>query len=170
MDRDPRMLFSKTIPFLWSSKYTMIILSVLFVICQCSVYTIYKIMYIVWGMWALYLLFLFLFLALFLKYSVRWVDCCIQFHRVLFKNWIIVDLQCCVSFWCTAKWFPEPACQCRRHKRHGFDPWVGKIPWRRATHSSILAWRIPWTEEPGWLQSIGSQKVGHDRVTSYTHI
>ena len=26
----------------------------------------------------------------------------------------------------------EPACQCRRHKRHGFDPWVGKIPWRRA--------------------------------------
>ena len=26
----------------------------------------------------------------------------------------------------------EPSCQCRRHKRHGFDPWVGKIPWRRA--------------------------------------
>ena len=26
----------------------------------------------------------------------------------------------------------EPACQCRRHERHGFDPWVGKIPWRRA--------------------------------------
>ena len=31
-----------------------------------------------------------------------------------------------------------------------------------ATHSSILAWRIPWTVEPGWLQSIGSQRVGHD--------
>ena len=31
-----------------------------------------------------------------------------------------------------------------------------------ATHSSILAWRIPWTEEPGGLQSIGSQGVGHD--------
>jgi len=31
-----------------------------------------------------------------------------------------------------------------------------------ATHSSILAWRIPWTEEPGGLQSMGSQKVGHD--------
>ena len=30
------------------------------------------------------------------------------------------------------------------------------------THSSILAWRIPWTEEPGGLQSIGSQGVGHD--------
>ena len=31
-----------------------------------------------------------------------------------------------------------------------------------ATHSSILAWRIPWTEEPGGLQSMESQRVGHD--------
>ena len=31
-----------------------------------------------------------------------------------------------------------------------------------ATHSSILAWKIPWTEEPGRLQSMGSQKVGHN--------
>ena len=31
-----------------------------------------------------------------------------------------------------------------------------------ATHSSILAWRIPWTEEPGGLQSMGSRRVGHD--------
>ena len=31
-----------------------------------------------------------------------------------------------------------------------------------ATHSSILAWRIPWTEEPGGLESVGSQRVGHD--------
>ena len=30
------------------------------------------------------------------------------------------------------------------------------------THSSILSWRIPWTEEPGGLQSIGSQRVGHN--------
>ena len=35
-----------------------------------------------------------------------------------------------------------------------------------ATHSSILAWRIPWTEETGGLQSIGSQRVGHDRATN----
>ena len=34
-----------------------------------------------------------------------------------------------------------------------------------ATHSSILTWRIPWTEEPGWLQSVGSQKVGDDLLT-----
>ena len=32
----------------------------------------------------------------------------------------------------------------------------------RATHSSILAWRIPWTEEPDRLQSMGLQRVGHD--------
>ena len=31
-----------------------------------------------------------------------------------------------------------------------------------ATHSSVLAWRMPWTEEPGGLQSTGSQRVGHD--------
>ena len=31
-----------------------------------------------------------------------------------------------------------------------------------ATHSTILAWRIPWTEEPGGLQSMGSQRVGHN--------
>ena len=35
-----------------------------------------------------------------------------------------------------------------------------------ATHFSILAWRIPWTEDPGRLQSMGSQKVRHDCVTS----
>ena len=35
-----------------------------------------------------------------------------------------------------------------------FDPRVRKIPWRRATHSSILAWKIPWVEEPGGLQSM----------------
>ena len=35
-----------------------------------------------------------------------------------------------------------------------------------ATHSTILAWRIPWIEEPAGLQFMGSQRVGHDRVTN----
>ena len=35
-----------------------------------------------------------------------------------------------------------------------------------ATHSSILAWRMPWTEEPGGLQSVGLQRVGHNWVTN----
>ena len=37
------------------------------------------------------------------------------------------------------------------------------------THSSILAWRIPWTEVPGRLQSMELQKVGHDSAHTYTH-
>ena len=36
------------------------------------------------------------------------------------------------------------------------------------THSSILAWKIPWMEEPGGVQSIGSQRVGHNRATSFS--
>ena len=44
-------------------------------------------------------------------------------------------------------------------KRLRFDPCVWKIPWWMATHSSILAWRLPWTEEPGRLRWIGSQRV-----------
>ena len=42
----------------------------------------------------------------------------------------------------------EPTCQCRRHKRRRFDPRVWKIPLEKgmATHSCILAWKIPWTE------------------------
>ena len=50
----------------------------------------------------------------------------------------------------------EHTCQCRRLKRQGFDPWVRKIP------SSILAWRISGTEEPGSLQSTELQRVRHD--------
>ena len=45
-------------------------------------------------------------------------------------------------------------CQCKRHKRHRFHPWVRKIPALEegmAAHSSIHAWRILWTEEPGGL-------------------
>ena len=38
-----------------------------------------------------------------------------------------------------------------------------------ATHYSILAWRIPWTEEPGRLQNMGLQRVGHDSVTTHAH-
>ena len=39
--------------------------------------------------------------------------------------------------------------------------WEDPLEKEMATHSNILAWRIPWTEEPGGLQSIGSQRVGH---------
>ena len=50
----------------------------------------------------------------------------------------------------------------------------GPLEEKMATHSSILAWRVPWTEEPGRLQSIGSQRVGHGwsywpQVHAHTH-
>ena len=44
--------------------------------------------------------------------------------------------------------------------------WKDPLEKEMATHSSILAWKIPWTEEPGRLQSMGSQRVGHDWATS----
>ena len=48
------------------------------------------------------------------------------------------------------------------------ETWVRSLGWEdplekeMATHSSTLAWKIPWTEKPGRLQSMGSQRVGHD--------
>ena len=59
----------------------------------------------------------------------------------------------------------KTTCQCRRH---WFNPLIGKIPWKRTTHSSFLAWKIPRTEEPGGLLSMGSQRVRH--YCAYPHI
>ena len=53
-------------------------------------------------------------------------------------------------------------------------PWVPSLGWEdpleigKATHFSILAWRISWTEEPGRLQSLGLQRVGHDWATKHS--
>ena len=61
----------------------------------------------------------------------------------------------------------EPAGQCRRHETRvrslGREDPLEK---GMATHSSILAWRIPQAEEPGGLESMGSQRVRHNRVTN----
>ena len=52
-----------------------------------------------------------------------------------------------------------------------FDPWVGKIPLEKEmiTHSSVLAWEIPWMEEPGRLQSTVLPRVRHDLATKSPH-
>ena len=69
----------------------------------------------------------------------------------------------------------EPACHCRRYKRCGFHPWVGKMLWRRKWQPTpvFLPGKIPWTEELGRLQSMGWPRVGHDRMTecmcAHTH-
>ena len=49
-----------------------------------------------------------------------------------------------------------------------WETWVGSLGWEdplekeMATHSNILAWKISWTQEPGGVQSMGSQRIGHD--------
>ena len=63
----------------------------------------------------------------------------------------------------------EPVCQCRRCR---FDPRVGTIPLEKekVTHFSILAWRIPWKEEPGGLQPMGSQELDTtERLNNNSH-
>ena len=64
----------------------------------------------------------------------------------------------------------EPACQCRRWKSHGFDPWIRKIPWRRkmATHSSILGWRIPMDRVAWWATDLRVARVGYNRAHTHT--
>ena len=54
---------------------------------------------------------------------------------------------------------------CLRCGRPRFDPWVRKILWRRKWQPA-LAWRIPWTEEPGGLLFMGLQRIGQDWVTN----
>ena len=54
----------------------------------------------------------------------------------------------------------EPACQCRLDIRDA--GWKDPLEEAKTTHSSILAWRSPWTEEPGRLQSVGLHRVGQD--------
>ena len=58
-------------------------------------------------------------------------------------NWLRIHLQC---------------------RRPGFNPWVGKIPWRRAWQPTpaLLLGESPWTEEPSGLQSMGSQRIRHN--------
>ena len=69
----------------------------------------------------------------------------------------------------------EPACQCRRHKRCkgcGFDPWVRKIPWRRAWQPTpvFLSGETHGQRNlVGYIQSMGCQRVGHNEVTEHTH-
>ena len=65
----------------------------------------------------------------------------------------------------------EPACQCRRHKRCRFHPWVPKIPWMRARQPTpgFLPAEY-WREEPGGLQSIGLQSQTQlKQLSTHTH-
>ena len=67
----------------------------------------------------------------------------------------------------TRVWTPQVA-QTVKHLPAMWETWVQSLGWedllekKMATHSSILAWKIPWTEESGRLQSMGLQRVGHN--------
>ena len=89
------------------------------------------------------------------------------------------------SLSCTGEGNGNPLqCSCLENPRDGGAWWAAvygvaqsraQLKWwssmekEMATHSNILAWRIPWTEEPGGLQSMGSQRVRQDWATSLTH-
>ena len=89
-----------------------------------------------------------------------------------------------LSDWTEVNWFTfagfpggsvgkESTCNAGNAGDLSLTPWVGKVPWRREwqTHSSILAWRIPWTEEPGRLKPIVSHRVRHNWSDwAHTHI
>ena len=70
------------------------------------------------------------------------------------QTWLYLQIR--LPRWLSGK---ESACQGRRCRSHRVDPWVRKTPLEEgmAIHSSILVWEIPWTEEPGGLQSLELQ-------------
>ena len=86
-----------------------------------------------------------------------------------------VYIYICIHFiWASqvALFGKEPACQCRRHKRQVFDPWVGKIPWRRAWQPTLvfLPRESHGQREPDDLQSMGSDTKESDTKLNPTGI
>ena len=69
------------------------------------------------------------------------------------------------------RWFSgkESTCQWRSPRRCGFNPWVGKMPWRRAWQPTpvFLTGESPWTEEPDKLQFMESQTDTTERLSTY---
>ena len=63
-----------------------------------------------------------------------------------------------LPWWLSGK---KPTYNVGRCGRHGFDPWVGKIPWSRKWQPTLV-FLPPWAEEPGRVQSMGLERVGHD--------
>ena len=79
----------------------------------------------------------------------------------------------CIWVSLVAQLIKKSNCQCRRHKRLGFNPWVRKIPWSRKWQPTPVfrAWKTPWTEEPGGSQSMGCKKSDTtEHVCSHIHV
>ena len=82
--------------------------------------------------------------------------------------WIYVWCQVLSSTWTSLVAQTVKNLPAMQESQVWFQGWEDPQERGMATHSSILAWRIPWTEEPG-VQSTGSQNVRHNWVTKYTH-
>ena len=96
-------------------------------------------------------------------YSLLYLKFILRFLSIIFIHFIS---QRYFSFFCMAQWVKNlPAIQ------ESQETWVPLLsqedPLKKemATYSSILTWRIPWTEEPGRLESLRSQRIGHDLAT-----
>ena len=94
------------------------------------------------------------------------------------KGWCWwIDIFLHRAFWLVVKFseaFPggsvDKESACNAGDPGSIPRWWNPLEKEMATHSSIFAWKIPWTEEPGGLQSIGSQRVGHDFAATSTKI
>ena len=91
-----------------------------------------------------------------LLYFLSW-----QAHCLLLHNQGSPSMYVCISLVAKRVKNLPTVLQCGRP---GFDPWVREDPLEKgmSTHSSILAWRIPWTKEPVGLQSMVSQRIGQN--------
>ena len=108
-----------------------------------------------------------------------WAPCILQQISTghLFYIWLMYTFPC-YSFSCSTLSFPYASLVAQTVKRLPAmrETWVWSLsqedPLEKemATHPSTLAWKIPWTEEPGRLQSMGSQRVGHDWETSLSFV
>ena len=125
------------------------------------------------------------------KYSLKchvtliistWAVCLSSTLSITIKSdhlWFLL-MFCLVQYhepWITPIWPTTGASLVARLVKNTFamqETWVQSLRWEdpleegTATHSSFLAWKIPWTEEPGRLQCIGSQRVRHDWVTKHS--
>ena len=88
-----------------------------------------------------------------IQIQIRCSSFCLVFtYRFCVFNWRIIAFQCCVGFFCATTWISSK--------------YTSILEKEMAAHFSTLAWKIPWMEEAGRLQSMGSQRVGHDWATS----
>ena len=95
---------------------------------------------------------------LFLKILAYWVECLVHLHPITYK------VRFGLLRWLSGK---ESTCQHRRLRRCRFDPWVGKIPWRRNWKPTLVFLSMENSMDRGAWQSMDLQRVWHDWTTEH---